>query len=269
MAVVDFENVPAGFGTVDGQKAVAGIPGSQTFSGERGDYLELQHSDALALANGTIAMQFNLDATAGVNTLFSKDASGYGDGGHITAYVYNGTLKIRLQSDSTSKSVYVRDNPIGEGEDHHVAFSFGQDGLKVYLNGDLVAAEPTFKGGIEANSESLIIGGNGWSRKDSHPDYVHSPFDGTITDFMVFGSQLTDDQVAKLADAKPAVLLTEQIDTSFFEKLGLAQPDEDDPAVPDNSGSNQTGENQEIVVPINSEIEFAQTEIDNDHAVFG
>ena len=190
---------PSDYGTVDGIKAVAGIPGIHSFSGERGDYLELDHSSAMAVANGTIAMTFTMDAVNGSRTLFSKDAHGNGDGGHLTAYVSNGTLKVRLQSDSAEKWAVVRDHQIGEGEAHHVSFSFGEDGLKVYLDGALVAAEPTFKAGLENNTESLIIGGNSWSRKEGS-DYVHSMFDGTITDVMLFGQQLTPEQMAKLAE---------------------------------------------------------------------
>ncbi len=199
MAVVDLGALPAGYGAVDGISAIAGLPGTRDFSGIRGDFLEIPHSTDLALANGTLAMAFAMDATGGAKTLFSKDASGNGEGGHLTAYVYNGTLKVRLQSEDSSKWVTVRDHKIGEGEDHHLAVSFGGDGLKIYLDGSLVAAEPTFKVGLEDNTESLIIGGNGWSRKEGS-DYVHSMFDGTISDVMVFESQLEPEHIAVLAE---------------------------------------------------------------------
>ena len=199
MAVADNVVLPEGYGVVDGAAPIGGLPGDRTYSGNRGDYVEIPHSSDLALANGTVALTFNMDSTGGSKALFSKDASGYGDGGHLTAYVYEGTLKVRIQSEGKSKWVSIRDHRIDEGEDHHLAVSFGEDGLKVYLDGGLLAAEPTFKADWSENTESLIVGGNGWSRKEGS-DYVHSMFDGTITDVMVFGEQLEPEQMAKLAE---------------------------------------------------------------------
>ena len=83
-------------------------------------------------------MTFALDAIAGSKTLFSKDASGNGEGGHITAYISDGILKIRQQSADEDEWIVLEDHPITEGQDYHAAFSFGEDGLKVYLNGELV-----------------------------------------------------------------------------------------------------------------------------------
>ena len=191
---------PANYGVVDGVTAVAGVPGSQSFSGLEGDYLEIAHSPALALASGTIAMTFALDAIAGSKTLFSKDASGNGEGGHITAYISDGILKIRQQSADEDEWIVLEDHPIAEGQDYHAAFSFGEDGLKVYLNGELVGAEPTFKVGLENNTESLLIGANGSSRSAENPDNIYSEFDGVITDVMVFDQQLQPTQIATLAE---------------------------------------------------------------------
>ena len=65
--------------------------------------------------------------SAGAQTLLSKDASGYGDGGHLTAYVYNGVLKVRLQSAESSKWVQLGEPKLDAGETHHLAISFGEE----------------------------------------------------------------------------------------------------------------------------------------------
>ena len=63
-------------------------------------------------------MTFTADDVNGRHALFSKDASGNADGGHLTAFVHDGRIEVRLQSvnesiwlkSSTSKS---KDAPPG------------------------------------------------------------------------------------------------------------------------------------------------------------
>ena len=90
--------------------------------------------------------------------LFSKDGSGYEDGGHITAYLCNNQLYIRQQSDNKSEYLKVQNVEIAANTTYHLAVSFGDDGLMVYLNGALVAAEPEFKQGIDMNERALVDG---------------------------------------------------------------------------------------------------------------
>ncbi|MFK8033860.1 MAG: hypothetical protein AB8B94_06910, partial [Hyphomicrobiales bacterium] len=109
MSIEAVSTLPSDYGLVDGVLAVGGIPGVQDFSGERGDHLELAHSDALALANGTLALSFTADDLNGTRALLTKDASGYGEGGHLAVYLQNGWLKVRVQSDEGSKYLQVKD----------------------------------------------------------------------------------------------------------------------------------------------------------------
>ena len=53
----------------------------------------LAHSDALALTEGTVAMTITPDDVCGRHALFSKDHSGYEDGGHLTAFVKDGRIR--------------------------------------------------------------------------------------------------------------------------------------------------------------------------------
>ena len=75
------------------------ILGERQFSGARGDYLQASHSESLELSNGTIALTFAADSIKGTRALFSKDGKGYDDGGHLTAYLCDGRLYVRQQSD--------------------------------------------------------------------------------------------------------------------------------------------------------------------------
>ena len=56
---------------------------SYSFTGERDDAVEIPHADVLALTDGTVALEFSVDETSGRQTLFSKDHSGFENGGHL------------------------------------------------------------------------------------------------------------------------------------------------------------------------------------------
>ncbi|WP_299484423.1 hypothetical protein, partial [uncultured Roseibium sp.] len=74
----------------EGMSPVFATAGATEFSGERGDYLDGGNVAALSLAAGTIALTFNADQVSGQQALFSKDGSGYDEGGHLTVWLKNG-----------------------------------------------------------------------------------------------------------------------------------------------------------------------------------
>ncbi|ASP31821.1 hypothetical protein CHH27_00030 [Labrenzia sp. VG12] len=201
----------------DGMTPVFAIAGDNEFSGERGDYLEAGNPDSLDLADGTIALTFNADTVEGSRALFSKDGSGYDNGGHLTAWVYNGTILVRQQSDSKTEYLKIKDLNLEANTDYHLAVTFGEDGLLVYLNGELVAAEPEFKQGLDMNERSLVVGASGaWRSDDAHT--ASQQFDGTISNVMVFDEQIAGEDMAALAgEVDPA------FQTSALE--ALAQDD--------------------------------------------
>ncbi len=158
-----------------------------------GDHVEVAHSEVFELEEGTVALSFNADSPEGGSrdTLFSKDAGGYGDGGHLTAYVQKGDLTVRFQSEK--KSVYLKaDDMIEADTDYDVAFSFGAEGAKLYLDGTLVDAEADFLQDLTTNEESLAVGANTWSRKAGTPGVIGDAFDGTIDSFAWFDQQLSE-----------------------------------------------------------------------------
>ncbi|MEP3045455.1 MAG: LamG-like jellyroll fold domain-containing protein [Roseibium sp.] len=178
--------------------SVFSIAGSAEFSGERGDYLQAAHTEDLALSSGTIALSFAADSIEGCSTLFSKDGRGYDAGGHMTAYLNNGALYIRQQSETKSEYLKVPDFKVEVGQTYHLAVSFGEDGLSVWINGQLAAAEPDFKQGMEDNTRALVVGASGAYRSDDSQN-AGSEFEGTISDVMVFDGQLDKTDVAALA----------------------------------------------------------------------
>ncbi len=181
------------------------VSGIQTFSGSDGDYQELGHDASLALSNGTYALTFNASDLNGKQALFSKDAGGYGDGGHFTALIENGILTIRFQSET--KSEIIKLGAVESGKDYHLAVSFGEAGFKAYLDGKFIGGDTDFKQGMEGNSESLLLGASGMHRVDGNDD-IRYEFSGTISDFSIYDKQLSTTDIAELsgdADAQYAL----------------------------------------------------------------
>ena len=189
--------------------SVLHLPGSLPLSGERDDHITVEHSPELALAEGTYSMYFTAEDVDGRNALFSKDASGYGDGGHLTALVENGKLKVRFQSTGKSEHVQTLSDSIVAGQEYHLAVTFGPDGFWLYLDGALQDWETDFFQTMELNTEDLLIGANGWGSTPDNPDWARDHFEGSITDFTVFDSQKSRAEVRELAGLDPPVDPTE------------------------------------------------------------
>ena len=92
--------------------------------------------------------------------LFSKNKSGT-DAGQLTIGVDQGTLFAELEGvDATGRLTVFRveggDN-VSCGDWHNVAFTFGEAGMKLYLDGALVG-ENAYTGGLQGNHEAIVIG---------------------------------------------------------------------------------------------------------------
>jgi hypothetical protein len=167
----------------------------------KGSEVILPHQQSFELAGGTLELKFTPETIAGRQALFSKDSLDYDDGGHLSVTVQDGTFIARLQS--TSQSFVVKaDNAISAGNEHHAAVSFGQNGLKLYLNGELVDSNG-YKGGLIGNAEPIVLGaGQDWSGDgvaDNHNDF----FNGAIT-----GVALYEDLAGSDAGADGFLLLS-------------------------------------------------------------
>ncbi|MEM7547519.1 MAG: LamG-like jellyroll fold domain-containing protein [Pseudomonadota bacterium] len=164
--------------------------------------LEIAHTNAQALEEGTWAFSFTADAPGGRDqTLLSKDHSGFKDGGHLTVWIDGGgRLKVRIQDKDDSYYLHYREEPIVAGEEYQVAFSFDQNSLKLFINGELVDEEDGFVGGMLGNTEDTIIGASSSQRRDDD-DRVHSFFEGEITNIVALDRALTPLEGLLLAEA--------------------------------------------------------------------
>ncbi len=168
------------------------------------DYVEVGHDASYLIDNGTIQFWFNAqDTTAG--HLFSKDAFGFVDGGHLSAYLNpSGRLEVRLQSATASYFVQSTPaQPIAAGQWHHMAFTFGSDGMKLYVDGQL-AATNAYTGGLgttsggSGNTEPIVFGASTQTSGTGSVDPLKDFFHGTIDEVALLGTALTEEQVQDL-----------------------------------------------------------------------
>lgn len=165
--------------------------------------IEIEHTDLMARNAGTWAMSFTANNPGNGNdqALFSKDHSGYKDGGHITGYINSqGVLKVRFQGTDGEESLYKWSEKIEAGVEYHMAFTFGNAGLNLYLNGELIDSADSIPGGMTGNTEDLVIGASTRTRWEDD-DNLQWHFDGEIENIVMLNRPLSEVEVLLLAEA--------------------------------------------------------------------
>ena len=162
------------------------------------DYIEVDHKNNMEMESGTFVMWFKTDNADSKQALFSKDSHGYDDGGHLTGFVDDGQLEVRLQSGSNS--FMVQGGSVNTGAWHQMAFSFGPDGMRLYLDGNLVDSD-SYTGGMTDNEEPLLFGANQWSSSDGETNNLRDFFDGEMDKIAVYDRALTPTEIANMHDA--------------------------------------------------------------------
>ncbi|MGB0723663.1 MAG: LamG domain-containing protein [Gammaproteobacteria bacterium] len=155
-------------------------------------HVEIAHDEAFLLDEGTVSLWFNADAHAYFgNGLFSKDSNGFDDGGHLNIYTGSGNrVYARLQSDTTSYQIASDTDSFQLNEWVHLAFSFGAQGMKLYLDGELIGTN-AYSGGLLGNLEPIALGANaGWSG-DGTVDPLYGGFSGLLDEFSIFDRALS------------------------------------------------------------------------------
>ena len=207
--------------TLSDFNAVKTIVKKTTFDGQEGSYLDLGRVKAMEVPNVTVALSFSMDKLFGNMALISKDSDGNGLGGGFTVMVYDGTLVVHQESATDDAWLKVPELILQADTTYHLAVSFGDKGIQVWVNGQLAAADPTFKQGLEHNDNSLVIGGTR-SWRASQSDDAHSLAQGTIGDVAIFDSQLGAQDVASLAGVTDAGMETAAIAALDFADLAPA-----------------------------------------------
>ncbi|MGD1944577.1 MAG: PKD domain-containing protein [Leptolyngbyaceae cyanobacterium] len=187
---------------LDGEGAEAGFDSGTgiEFTDSSDNYVAIAHDPVFALDNGTFQLWFNVDRFQREQTLFSKDHFDFRDGGHFTIKLQGDVIWVRLQDTQQSYSIRARDL-LETDTWYHLAVSFGDGGMKLYLNGELVG-ENAYTGGLQGNEEPLVIGGSITRNQNDSGDlsqlFVDQPFDGRIDEFAIYGEALTPEVIQTL-----------------------------------------------------------------------
>ena len=159
------------------------------------DALVVQHESSSKIDEGALAFSFNTNDATKQQGIVSKDAAYFGTGGHISAWIENEKLVVRLQDQNGSHTVETQNGAIRTGIDHEAVISFGQDGMKLTLDDKLVDTND-FAGGIQGNDEPWVFGASAIYSSDLVADKLTQPFDGTIGQVALFDGATTDSQFA-------------------------------------------------------------------------
>ena len=177
------------------------------------DAISVPHTEDMELGSGTVTVWFNATNVDRTQGILSKDSWGYDDGGHLTMGVVDGEVKVRLQSDNDSFTV--DGGTLSDNTWHQATFSWGDGGMKLYVDGALVDSDD-YTGGIATNQNPLIIGANSaWSGDDSATHgQLGQFFKGHIDDAAMYGKELSAEEVATLySDGVQAMMDGDGADT--------------------------------------------------------
>ena len=153
-------------------------------------------SEDLQVSEGTVVVTFKpstVDARLGV---FSKDANGFVGGDHMRARIEDGVLKVKIEN-TDGISVTAVSERLSAGESYHLAVTFGADGIEVYLDGKLLHSDGQMHHTWLDNTQYLHLGADGSSKPSGSAEFSH-PFQGTISDILIFENRLSDAQVRQL-----------------------------------------------------------------------
>lgn len=171
------------------------------FNGSVSSAIVLDHDAAYEIPRGTIEMLVTPDKiTGGYQTLFSKDSSGYDDGGHLMITMDGDGITVRQQATNNQTTLNATDI-FEAGEQTHITVTFGAEGLHVYADGEEVAADPSFKLGLVHNKEPIVLGGNQYKSGDLVADNIQHVFGGTINHVNMVAGELSAEQIKTLATA--------------------------------------------------------------------
>jgi hypothetical protein len=170
----------------------------------RSEYVVIPHDPKWLLAGGALVLDFTADRLTGVQGLLSKDAKGVGDGGHFVIGLDEGTVVARLQDKKNNYLVQSPANTIRRGVPTRLALAFGPGGMKLYVDGKMVASN-AYQGGLQANQEPLVIGARDWESSPHAADHLDAFFAGKISALAFYDRALGAPAVAALGPAGTAL----------------------------------------------------------------
>ena len=169
-------------------------------------FVQIPHSEDFELSDGALAMWFKIDdlnhsntARDGGNVLLSKDHLNYQNGGHLDIRVNaNGRIQIRHQTTNSQTNFIISNSSIVANTWHHLVYSFGSQGIEVYVDGSLVYSDSNFTTGWDTNEETLVLGAATriWNESGAFVDSLRDFLQGDIDNFKIYRNQPSGSDVS-------------------------------------------------------------------------
>ncbi|HKI64047.1 MAG TPA: Ig-like domain-containing protein, partial [Burkholderiales bacterium] len=174
---------------------------SADFHDSKKEYIAVAHDAVFEVAEGSVQLWFNTRDAKDAQTLFAKDGKGTDNGLEIS--LAHRDLTVRLEGPDGSHLIDTRhsafDNPVKSNTWYQLSFTFGSDGMQLYLDGALIGSN-AYTGGLVANRDAIVIGGsNAHDRgtNDLSRLKIKRPFDGRIDEVAFFDVALSPEQIAQ------------------------------------------------------------------------
>ena len=150
------------------------------------DFVSIAHNDAYLMDAGTVEFWFNADDLSGFQGLFSRDSEGF-NAGDLSLMLMNNTLSASMQS---SSQTYSLTTTVSANAWHHVAYSFGAEGMNLYLDGSLAGSDLSYSGGFDTSQPIILAAHNMYSTVHTHDD-VRWNFGGKMSNVTLWDEQLS------------------------------------------------------------------------------
>ncbi len=166
------------------------------------DYIAVRHDAAFEVAQGTIQLWFKTRDANDNQTLFAKDRDGRNNGLRIS--LDDRDLRVELEDGATVRAIDTKgtsfNNLVSSNTWYQLTFTFGNGGMKLYLDGVLVGSN-AYNGGLTGNREAIVIGGSNETNRDTSGNLsrlkITEPFDGVIDEVAFYGQALSAQQIAQ------------------------------------------------------------------------
>ncbi|MDB9524843.1 cadherin-like domain-containing protein, partial [Oscillatoria sp. CS-180] len=191
------------------------------------DYLEIPHSVDFDLAEGTLLFWINPNVTSQLQTLVSKDSSGFDNGGHFTLSINeNQALELRTQSTGSSRFLTSTGRPVVANTWQLLAVTWGANGIRVYLDGEQVAIDERSAFGWVGNEEPLVLGASQSRSGDLVANQLQDFFSGSLDEIALFADVLSGSSIEQLYAAGIALTSQNTIPVAVSDRYAT---DEDTP----------------------------------------
>ncbi len=194
--VTNLQGSGSGSGAGDHQDVTADLGTATELDDNKEQFIEVDHSSELKPDSGSLTLWFNSDESND-GTLASSDSSNYDDGGHFNLSINSsGELELRMQDEDSSHTISGGD--VNSGEWNQVTVTWGDGGMKIFQNGELVASDESYTGGLQGNENPWTFGAGQSRSGDNSSSGADDFFDGHLDDIAIFNEPLSADQVQEL-----------------------------------------------------------------------